>query len=436
MASSQLNGAAPPGPTTPRWWPEGYNGEPIDRGRRILSTAKFPCFGESCANHGKWHGANTLCVPFCDWKMWKVDKVKCWQRMCDSCAAAKGCHAPAEDGIAADGDKDEYPNADFGKEGWDQELEDACKQAELASVAARPNQTNLSTPPPPPPPPQPELTPEREREIAKHAWRQLAQDIFRSDHEGFLHKPKSQGTGGGKPVMVDDKMLTEFRLKFPQLPFVQPPPPEVAAMQLLADGGGEWTEGLMQQVKGLFEAQAAGLEICLVMPELTSRDQLRKDPRFQVQGQPGACKQICPHCKVNTFVLRGELNVNDMSCMRFAYGAPRVVLGVCIGLHCCNPCCPAVLDKRTPQQIATLTGIVKDGIFGTAAKNKIGAMQRLGVAFLPLDYAVMSTLPPEVYPPLLFSCVLCTARNSVPACRCYKHSRASFSGTKAVRRGT
>ena len=146
MASSQLNGAAPPGPTTPRWWPEGYNGEPIDRGRRILSTAKFPCFGESCANHGKWHGANTLCVPFCDWKMWKVDKVKCWQRMCDSCAAAKGCHAPAEDGIAADGDKDEYPNADFGKEGWDQELEDACKQAELASVAARPNQTNLSTP--------------------------------------------------------------------------------------------------------------------------------------------------------------------------------------------------------------------------------------------------------------------------------------------------
>jgi hypothetical protein len=58
-------------------------------------------------------------------------------------------------------------------------------------------------------------------------------------------------------------------------------------MQLLADGGGEWTEELMQQVKGLFEVQAAGLEICLVMPELTSRDELLKDPRFQVQGQPG-----------------------------------------------------------------------------------------------------------------------------------------------------
>ena len=95
--------------------------------------------------------------------------------------------------------------------------------------------------------------------------------------------------------MVNDKMLKEFRQKYPELPFVHPPPAAVAAMQLLADGGGEWTEGLMQQAKGLFEAQAAGLAICLVMPELTSRDELMKDTRFQVQGQPGACKQICPH---------------------------------------------------------------------------------------------------------------------------------------------
>ena len=443
MASSQVNGAARPGPTTPRRkpWPEGYDGEPIDRGRRVLSTAKFPCFGPSCASEGKWHGANTWCVPFCDWKMWNGgDKINCWQRMCDACAAAKGCHAPAEVDIAAVGDAtaattgasgcttvsigttsgltthpraDQYPKAAFDDEDWDQELENARRQAESASVASRSNETNLSTSPPPPPT-QPELKPQREREIAKDLWRQLAPDIFRSDHYGFLHKPKPQGTGGGKAVMVNDKMLKEFRHKYPELPFLHPPPAAAAAKQLLADGGGEWTEGLMQQAKGLFEAQAAGLAICLVMPELTSRDELMKDPRFQVQGQPGACKQICPHCNENTFVLRGELNVNDMSCMRFAYGATHVVLGVCIGLHCCNPHCPAVLDKRTPEQIATLTGIVKDGIFGKAARNNIGAMQQLGVAFWPTDYDTMSTWPAQVHAPLLVSCVLSTARKCVP----------------------
>ncbi len=107
MASSQVNGAARPGPTTPRRkpWPEGYDGEPIDRGRRVLSTAKFPCFGPSCASEGKWHGANTWCVPFCDWGMWNGgDKINCWQRMCDACASAKGCHAPAEVDIAAVGE--------------------------------------------------------------------------------------------------------------------------------------------------------------------------------------------------------------------------------------------------------------------------------------------------------------------------------------------
>ena len=91
-----------------------------------------------------------------------------------ACAAAKGCHAPAEVDIAAVGDAtaattgasgctavsigttsgltahpraDQYPKAAFDDEDWDQELENACRQAESASVASRSNETNLSTSP-------------------------------------------------------------------------------------------------------------------------------------------------------------------------------------------------------------------------------------------------------------------------------------------------
>jgi hypothetical protein len=62
------------------------------------------------------------------------------------------------------------------------------------------------------------------------------------------------GGGGARPPTAGGD---------PELPFVHPPPAAAAAMKLLADGVGdsEWTEGLMQQAKGPFEAQAAGLAI-------------------------------------------------------------------------------------------------------------------------------------------------------------------------------
>jgi hypothetical protein len=288
------------------------------------------------------------------------------------------------------------------------------QQPKLQDVPSAPTRATLQT--------------DEQRGIAKTMWNRIAPDVPRSGHNGLLHTPRQEAKGG-TGVAVDDKMLSRFRQQYPHLPFVRPAPATVTATKLLAESGGTWDDDLRSKALQLFLADAANLIFCLVMPDVFFRPRLLKDERFKGE-EPGSCKLICPTCLSNKYVLVGDMNTHDTKSMRFAYGATSVVLGVCVIHHCCNPQCSALVTARSAEAIAALGEYVKDGIFGKSAKNNIEKTKRLGVAFSPLDYAVMQTWPREVPTPFLVSNVLQTP--SCVVCRCASRSRASCFGQPAA----
>ena len=238
------------------------------------------------------------------------------------------------------------------------------------------------------------LTHAEERvELGKRIWTEVADQIPRAQHDGRLVMPQ----GAAQQVVDLEAMLRSF----PSLPYVKPPPPAARAAALIdASEDGIWTMERMEQARGFFACNAANIEACLVMPEVTARAELIKHERYQVRedGRVIGCKLNCPGCGHNAFVLVGEVNVNSVSNVRFGYGNGKAVMPVSREHSCFNPSCPDVIIARTTEQLARLRALVAEGVTAANAieRKKVTELRRLGVSWFGHDWRVMKALPRKV----------------------------------------
>ena len=414
----------PPINGVPRDWIGIKSGQPFE------AVHHFPCIGTACAAHGVFHPAGTRAQGFRDFSDAHFRKETEWQHMCLECAAQHSevqawrdrydaRRRRAADAVSAEEEARRAQLEDEAIEAALAEIEAAAEQptlmaaattaaaaeaategmeaadAVVAAVMSRPP-SRPTEPPVEPPAEQPAEQPprfiehkEQRKDLGKPLWAAVAPKIPRVGHDGRLHMPQ-----GG--TAVDLKVL---RREFPALPFITPAPAAARAAQLLhSSADGSWTRELMEQVRSCFECEAATIELAVVMPEVTAREQLMEDERYQVkeQGRVVGCKLFCPGCKSNKHVLVGDVNVDHEGSVRFAYGNGRAILPASRAYICCNPCCPDVLAKADDVSLQLLREWTADGILGSSAKGKLTELKKLGSQFFGHDARVMLELPRAV----------------------------------------
>lgn len=343
--------------------PPPINGVPRDwigikSGQSFQSVHNFPCIGTACAARGGFHQAGTRAQGFRDFSDAHYQKETEWQHMCLDCAGKDSevqawrsrydaRRRRAVDATAAQEEarcellEDEAIEAAFAaiEAEADQPTLTAATTAETMAAAAAVDATEAATegvaevaeaapaePPAEPPAEQPASQPprfiahaEQRKDLGKPLWAAVAPKIPRVGHDGRLHMPQ-----GG--AAVDLKAL---RREFPALPFITPAPAAARAAQLLQSSpDSSWTRELMEQARSCFECEAASIELAVVMPEVTAREQLMEDERYLVkeQGCVVGCKLFCPGCKSNQHVLVGDVNLDHETSVRFAYGNGRAIL--------------------------------------------------------------------------------------------------------------
>ena len=115
--------------------------------------------------------------------------------------------------------------------------------------------------------------------------------------------------------------LGAFHRAFPHLPFVQPAAAATRSVALFDEPPKEkkWPD-LQLMARHFFEAEAAGIEILLRMPEVCARQDLMQEERYRCKTAGGetGCKTPCPFCGTNEFVLVLGLNVDNAARVRFA----------------------------------------------------------------------------------------------------------------------
>ena len=197
--------------------------------------------------------------------------------------------------------------------------------------------------------------------------------------------------------------LGAVRRQFPGLPYVKPAGAAARATSLIdTSPDGIWTADLKHQARACFEVEVAGIELAVIMPEVYAHEELKMDSRFQVKigGSVVGCKQICPCCLTNEFVLMGEINVHSHTKVRFANGNGKAIMPISRIYHCFNPKCTDVQMKkdRTKEQMETLGKYTADGITAVTAiqRKKVTELTELGVAFNGHDTRVILTQPRKV----------------------------------------
>ena len=173
--------------------------------------------------------------------------------------------------------------------------------------------------------------PEHERkQLGKPVWLELSNKVPRVQYDGTLQMPNP----------ADRLDLDKFLLDHPSLPFVTSPSAEMRALALLraAKSNGKAWRDLQLEVRHCFEAQAAGIEILLCMPELWARKALMDEPHYQCKDSAGEVigfKLPCPGCDTNKYVMVGRVNVNVKSGVRFVFGNNKArVFFFCNQTHC------------------------------------------------------------------------------------------------------
>ena len=174
-------------------------------------------------------------------------------------------------------------------------------------------------------------TPAEEREeLGKPMWLEIRERVPRVQSDGSLK-------------MKDDAAavnLGAFHRAFPHLPFVQPAAAATRSLALFDEPPqGKSRSDLQLMARHFFEAEAAGIEILLCMPELWARQDLMQEERYRCKTAGGetGCKTPCPSCGTNEFVLVMALNVDDAAGVRCAWGSGKVPTLTCIsdgGHHC------------------------------------------------------------------------------------------------------
>ena len=157
--------------------------------------------------------------------------------------------------------------------------------------------------------------PKHEREqLGKPLWLELSNKVPRVQDDGTLQMPNP----------ADRLDLDQFLLDHPSLPFVTSPSAEMRALALLraAKSNGKAWRDLHLEVRHCFEAQAAGIEMLLCMPELWAQKALMDQPRYKCKDSAGKVigfKLPCPGCDTNKYVMVGRVNVNVKSGVRFVF---------------------------------------------------------------------------------------------------------------------
>ena len=203
---------------------------------------------------------------------------------------------------------------------------------------------------------------EERASLGRPLWEEIRQTIPRVQHSGKLEMP-SRGASVS---------LKALRREHPRLPYIKPAAPSTRAAKLLSQSAdGAWTPSLREQVRACFEADAAGIEIALCMPEVVAPEELMADERYQVKenGRVVGCKLFCPGCRTNAFVVTKGINLNSSTGVRFAYGNGKSIMPVSREYGCCNPACPEVAKKHAPSSVEMqlLKQFTADGILGASA---------------------------------------------------------------------
>ena len=142
--------------------------------------------------------------------------------------------------------------------------------------------------------------PKHEREqLGKPLWLELSDKVPRVQDDGTLQMPN--------PTNTNRLDLDQFLLDHPSLPFVTSPSAEMRALALLRAAKSNTAKPkalrvLQLEVRHCFEAQAAGIEILLRMPELWARKALMDQPRYQCKDSAGKVigfKLPCLGCDTN-----------------------------------------------------------------------------------------------------------------------------------------
>ena len=225
--------------------------------------------------------------------------------------------------------------------------------------------------------------------------------------------------------------LGAFHRAFPHLPFVQPAAAATRSVALFDEPPKEkkWSD-LQLMARHFFEAEAAGIEILLRMPEVCARQDLMQEERYRCKTAGGetGCKTPCPFCGTNEFVLILGLNADNAARVRFAWGIGKVPTLACVsdgGQHHCSrgsalicsnvdypscalaqavmpvatmfkchnsTCCKVV--KQWPHHIENIKQLVAE------SKPNITKLKALGgYQFNGHDQAVIDRLPLRVCPP-------------------------------------
>ena len=234
---------------------------------------------------------------------------------------------------------------------------------------------------------------EERAELGKPVWTDISGQVPRVQNDGRLAMRQ-----GAAQRAAD---LEGLRRSFPSLPFIKPPPAAARAVALIdKSSDGVWTAEKQELARSYFECEAANIEVCLVAPKVTARDELIKHERYQVRegSEVVGCKLCCPGCGHNAFVLVGEVNVNSISNVRFAYGNGKAIMAVSSSYSCFNPSCPDVIAARNERQLAGLRALVAEGVTAANAKSrmKVTELRKLGVAWFGHDLRVMKALPMKV----------------------------------------
>ena len=180
------------------------------------------------------------------------------------------------------------------------------------------------------------------QELGKAMWDEMASEIPRPQHDGSLKLP----TMGAPAAAAAD--LERLRRQYPSLPYVKPNAAARGMALIDASPDGVWTDELKQRARAGFEAEAAGVEVCVCFPELFAREYLMEDERYRTGD---GVKTPCMCCKSNKFVLMGSsLNVGTKSSQRYAYGDNRAIFVVSCHYHCFNPDCSSVQRSRRTRR--------------------------------------------------------------------------------------
>ena len=229
--------------------------------------------------------------------------------------------------------------------------------------------------------------------LGKPIWTEISGQIPRAQQDGRLGMPKG--------AVQREVYMEAFVRAFPALPYIKPPPAAARAAALIdASDDGVWTAERQAQALDFYACEAANVEACIIMPEVTAREEMLMHERYQVRegGKVVGAKLCCAGCGHNEWVLVGDVNVDSVSNVRFAYGNSKAIMVISRSYTCFNPACPDVIATRTTEQRDRLRAHVAAGITGAtaAAAKKVTELLRLGVSWFGHDARVMKQLPRKV----------------------------------------